>query len=354
MKYSILQRKLYLTIYWEKILLKKKKDLAKLGVEYQKGVFGSYASRRFNLLKPPRPPSIKNLELRIPTIWLPQDDKYLIRYVADYSFNWDIISAHLSASPSKSYISNTERRTAWQCFERYIQLNDKFQFSDMRGHYAVAAKEWLEAAHKVQSTTKRRLSPLGVGIESIQRGHRRLRWGSMFEAIRKLMKKRESVTKPNTQPRKFQNAGRNDAPTPEELSRLKYDREKAMQVSYMPQNGFNRQQHPSAMGAQNQIANHGQARVETPSQIQAQLQAQGQALKQKLELPRPPSAGQLQGQPNSMMNQVQGNITPQNVPQGAILIPPVTPVIQQGTPQLAQQIGHVVPQQYVFTKCSIS
>ncbi|GMF93854.1 unnamed protein product [[Candida] boidinii] len=76
------------------------------------------------------------------------------------------------------------------------------------------------------------------------------------------MKKRESVSKPNTQPRKFQNAGRNDAPTPEELSRLKYDREKATQASYMPQNGFNRPQHPSAMGAQNQIGSHGQARVE--------------------------------------------------------------------------------------------
>ncbi|GME80085.1 unnamed protein product [[Candida] boidinii] len=158
----------------------------------------------------------------------------------------------------------------------------------------------------------------------------------MFEAIRKLMKKRESVSKPNTQPRKFQNAGRNDAPTPEELSRLKYDREKAMQASYMPQNGFNRPQHPSAMGAQNQIGSHGQARVETPSQIQAQLQAQGQALKQKLERSRPPSqirppsAGQPQGQPpNPILNQVQGNMTPQHVPQGAVLIPPVTPVIQQ-------------------------
>ncbi|GME94038.1 unnamed protein product [Ambrosiozyma monospora] len=208
---------------WEKIIFKKQKESDKHGVPYQKSVFGSY--RRFNILKPPMPPSIKNLELRIPTIWLPQDDKYLIRYVTDFSFNWSIISAHLSPKPTRSFTSNIERRTPWQCFERYIQLNDKFQFSDMRGIYAVAAKEWLEAAHKAQATTKRRISPLGVGVESIQRGHRRLRWGSMFDAMRKLMKKRENVPKPSQQTRKVNvEEKRQDTPTPEQLSALKYER----------------------------------------------------------------------------------------------------------------------------------
>ncbi|KAG7914023.1 hypothetical protein KL927_005002 [Ogataea polymorpha] len=217
---------------WEKIVLKKKKETEKNSVPYQKGLF-SPAYRRFNILKPPSPPSIKNLELRIPTIWLPQDDKYLIRYVTDFSFNWNIISAHLSAKPTRSYTSNIERRTPWQCFERYIQLNDKFQFSDMRGQYPMAAKEWLEAAHKVQISTKRRISPLGVGIESIQRGHRRLRWGSMFDAMRKLMKKRENVQKPSQQQRKNNiEEKRSDTPTPEQLSKLKFERDRAIQEAY--------------------------------------------------------------------------------------------------------------------------
>ncbi|KAG7784690.1 hypothetical protein KL910_004943 [Ogataea haglerorum] len=222
---------------WEKIVLKKKKETEKHSVPYQKGLF-SPAYRRFNILKPPAPPSIKNLELRIPTIWLPQDDKYLIRYVTDFSFNWNIISAHLSAKPTRSYTSNIERRTPWQCFERYIQLNDKFQFSDMRGLYPMAAKEWLEAAHKVQISTKRRISPLGVGIESIQRGHRRLRWGSMFDAMRKLMKKRENVQKPPQQPRKNNSEEkRTDTPTPEQLSKLKFERDRAIQEAYAQGSG---------------------------------------------------------------------------------------------------------------------
>lgn len=182
---------------WYKIVLKEtNKPSSKKSdgpPEYQKGLFGFQSRRRFSYLKPPKPPLIKNIDYRSPTIWLPQDDKYLIHYVAEFSFNWDLISEHLLlfASSLKKYKSNIERRTPWQCFERYIQLNEKFQFSDMKGVYAYHAQKWLEHAHKAQLTTKRRISPLGVGTESIQRGHRRLRWASLFDAMRKCMKKRE-------------------------------------------------------------------------------------------------------------------------------------------------------------------
>jgi Small-conductance mechanosensitive channel len=193
---------------WYKIVLKdtshKTKSIKSNGPpEFQKGLFGFQSHRRFNSLKPPKPPLIKNIEYRSPTIWLPQDDKYLIHYVAEFCFNWELISEHLlcSASSLKKYESNIERRTPWQCFERYIQLNEKFQFSDMKGVYSYHAQQWLEQAHKAQLTTKRRISPLGVGSESIQRGHRRLRWASMFDAMRKCMKKREIAAAKITQKR---------------------------------------------------------------------------------------------------------------------------------------------------------
>ncbi|ODV76693.1 uncharacterized protein CANTADRAFT_27719 [Suhomyces tanzawaensis NRRL Y-17324] len=250
--------------------------------EYQKGLFGFQSHRRFNYLKPPKPPLIKNIEYRSPTIWLPQDDKYLIHYVAEFCFNWDLISEHLlsSASTLKKYESNIERRTPWQCFERYIQLNEKFQFSDMKGVYSYHAQQWLEQAHKAQLTTKRRISPLGVGAESIQRGHRRLRWASLFDAIRKCMKKREiaaakinnrrttdytsgtttsasTATNPGTASannttttttasnanQSVSSAGPNPAtkrvldrvPTPAELAKLKFERDKSIQEAYLNQ-----------------------------------------------------------------------------------------------------------------------
>jgi len=256
---------------WYKIVLKEgdsyksKSNVSNGPPEYQKGLFGFQSHRRFNYLKPPKPPLIKNIEFRSPTIWLPQDDKYLIHYVAEFCFNWDLISEHLlpSAATLRKYESNIERRTPWQCFERYIQLNEKFQFSDMKGIYSYQAQLWLEHAHRAQLTTKRRISPLGVGNESIQRGHRRLRWASLFDAMRKSMKKREdAIAKLNhrrtpvdysansanntngNSPEASNNGtpGPNNGkrpmdrvPTPAELSKLKFERDKSIQEAYLNQ-----------------------------------------------------------------------------------------------------------------------
>lgn len=250
---------------WYKIVLKEGEYRGKGSTqlpEFQKGLFGLQSHRRFNYLKPPKPPLIKNIEFRSPTIWLPEDDKYLIHYVAEFCFNWELISAHLltRASTLKRYESNIERRTPWQCFERYIQLNEKFQFSDMRGVYAYHAQQWLEQAHKAQLTTKRRISPLGVGNESIQRGHRRLRWASLFDAMRKCMKKRENAiakmnqkkasheTNASTNGSAVSETGSNTSssesslkrgsdkiPSPAELSKLKFERDKSIQEAYMNQ-----------------------------------------------------------------------------------------------------------------------
>lgn len=237
---------------WYKIILKDNKG-AEIGSsrlpgppEYQKALFGNQLHRRFNFLRPPKPPLVRNIEYRSPTIWLPQDDKYLIHYVAEYCFNWDLIAANLASHPAtmKRYESNIERRTPWQCFERYIQLNEKFQFSDMKGINAYPAQQWLEHAHKAQLTTKRRISPLGVGNESIQRGHRKLRWASMFDAMRKTMRKREQALakanprRPNSNSTDYnlQNSGvangsrsSDDTLSPAELLELKFKQDRPKQ-----------------------------------------------------------------------------------------------------------------------------
>ena len=315
---------------WYKIVLKEGSHKSKSNVssgppEYQKGLFGFQSHRRFNYLKPPKPPLIKNIEFRSPTIWLPQDDKYLIHYVAEFCFNWDLISEHLlpSAATLRKYESNIERRTPWQCFERYIQLNEKFQFSDMKGIYSYQAQLWLEHAHKAQLTTKRRISPLGVGNESIQRGHRRLRWASLFDAMRKSMKKREdaiaklnhrrtpvdySANNTNVNSPEPSNNGTpgpsngkrpmDRVPTPAELSKLKFERDKSIQEAYL-----NQQATRSRMIA-----------------AVAQQQKQQQNINNQGNIPRPPSQG-----PGSNVNvppQQRGQIGvqggPTNTPAGSL------------------------------------
>lgn len=243
---------------WYKVVLRNSAGIPTPNEEsgappYQKGLFGVQSQRKFNFLKPPKPPLLKNIKYRSPTIWLPRDDQFLIHYVAEYCFNWELISASLQSQTAtlQHYASNIEKRTPWQCFERYIQLNDKFQFRDMKGPNASPAQAWLEEAHNAQMSTKRRISPLGVGIESIQRGHKKLRWASMFDAMRKTMRRRE-VTAAKANSRKAttpeyssstssgaeHGSGKapkrqaNNASTPQELSRLKHDRDKAIQEAY--------------------------------------------------------------------------------------------------------------------------
>ncbi|QLL33172.1 hypothetical protein HG536_0E00830 [Torulaspora globosa] len=209
----------------EKQIVEEEQSLVQLSK--RRGMF--YGNRRSHYLKPPPAPSLKYLQNRTPTIWLPEDDQELVKNINAYAYNWELISAHMTHRPTMSYFSNIERRTPWQCFERFVQLNERFSFSDLKGPRAHSVHQWLLEAHKFQQKQNRRISPLGVGPESIQRGHRRLRWASMFEAMRKNIKKRENAPRPNpTQPRKPLDCKNMKVPTPAEMSQLKAQRDEAL------------------------------------------------------------------------------------------------------------------------------
>ncbi|CDO95066.1 unnamed protein product [Kluyveromyces dobzhanskii CBS 2104] len=193
----------------------------------RRGMF--YGNRRSHYLRPPVAPSLRYLKFRTPTIWLPEDDQELVKNINQYAYNWDLISSQMTNHHQRENVSNIERRTPWQCFERFVQLNEKFNIADMKGPRAHNAQVWLYEAHKLQQQQKRRISPLGVGSESIQRGHRRLRWASMFEAIRKCIKKRENAPRPNpSQPRKPLDVKNMSVPTPQEMSELKAQRDEGL------------------------------------------------------------------------------------------------------------------------------
>ncbi|RLV88307.1 Chromatin modification-related protein EAF1 [Meyerozyma sp. JA9] len=347
---------------WYKLVVKESTKRTKnTGTpEYQRGLFSINAHRRFNYLKPPKPPLIKNIEYRSPTIWLPEDDKHLIHYVAEFCFNWEVISEHLS-SPSatlKRYESNIERRTPWQCFERYIQLNEKFQFSDMKGMYAHHAQKWLEHAHGAQSTTKRRISPLGVGNESIQRGHRRLRWASMFDAMRKSMRKREIALAKLNKKRNEVNSATPTAtptgtptqkrpadriPTPLELSKLKFERDKSIHEAYVNQQAT-RSRMIAAVAQQKRqggATNAGELDPQAPPQ--GQLGPRQGQLGQANPLPQgqirqpPPGANAMQSQ---MSSQPPGQ-RPQ-VPAQQRGMPMKRPTSPNGTPYTTEQIQQML------------
>ncbi|QLQ80729.1 hypothetical protein HG537_0E00820 [Torulaspora globosa] len=241
----------------EKQIVEEEQSLVQLSK--RRGMF--YGNRRSHYLKPPPAPSLRYLQNRTPTIWLPEDDQELVKNINAYAYNWELISAHMTHRPTMSYFSNIERRTPWQCFERFVQLNERFSFNDLKGPRAHSVHQWLLEAHKFQQKQNRRISPLGVGPESIQRGHRRLRWASMFEAMRKTIKKRENAPRPNpTQPRKPLDCKNMKVPTPAEMSQLKAQRDEALRRDIqMRRNVKSRLQQKSNQsspnGTQNRIAN---------------------------------------------------------------------------------------------------
>lgn len=338
---------------WYKVVVKNDTQPATMNKpqglpEFQKGLFGVQSHRRFNYLKPPKPPNVKNIKYRSPTIWLPQDDKHLIHYVAEYCFNWDLIAENLQTQSStlRKYELNIERRTPWQCFERYIQLNDKFQFSDMKGHNAYHAQQWLEHAHKAQLTTKRRISPLGVGNESIQRGHRRLRWASMFDAVRKTMRRREAIAAKASHRRSTStndygttavaaaniaaNRASDRTPTPSELSKLKFERDKTIQEAYLNQQAT-RSHMISAVSLKGSSSVPGASPTDTTG-VRRGSQVPGRPLMGSTA-PRPGSVGMPASQPQgSTLNKLLlGNIKR-----------PTTP---NGTPYTVEQIQQLLQMQ---------
>ena len=59
-------------------------------------------------------------ECRMPSQWTTAEEDELRRLVREYSYNWSLISNCMSF-PS-AYTSGAERRTPWECFEQWIQL----------------------------------------------------------------------------------------------------------------------------------------------------------------------------------------------------------------------------------------
>ena len=74
-----------------------------------------------------RPPSEYNMptqsfyECRQPSQWTWTEDDELRRLVREYAYNWSLVSSCLSSQ--SNFSSGAERRTPWECFERWVTLD---------------------------------------------------------------------------------------------------------------------------------------------------------------------------------------------------------------------------------------
>lgn len=65
-------------------------------------------------------PSVGFFESRSSSQWTFAEDDELRRLVKEYSYNWSLISSCLT--PPSLFTSGAERRTPWECFERWVGL----------------------------------------------------------------------------------------------------------------------------------------------------------------------------------------------------------------------------------------
>jgi chromatin modification-related protein VID21 len=154
-----------------------------------------------------RPPSEYQMpaqaffESRASSQWTQTEDDELRKLVKDYSYNWSLISSCLSTrSP---FHSGADRRTPWECFERWINLEGLpadmsktpyFRAYHSRieaaGRHVIAQQEAAQrqaGGNPALTARKRTTQPIRVERKKNQRHL------AMLDAMRKLAKKRETA-----------------------------------------------------------------------------------------------------------------------------------------------------------------
>ncbi|KAI0065418.1 hypothetical protein BV25DRAFT_1821819 [Artomyces pyxidatus] len=166
--------------------------------------------------------------------WTNQDDLLLKRLVEKYPKNWGLISDTFNST--RGAIS-TERRTDWECKERFkARWIGKDRADKDFGQEAVTP---TSARPVSQMTTRKRMAsistaaPSGTPAPTISsESRKRRRHALLFDTIRKVVKKREATAKANANPRKpsavhdtHGQFSKLPKLSPAELSRMKADKE---------------------------------------------------------------------------------------------------------------------------------
>jgi chromatin modification-related protein VID21 len=95
-------------------------------------------------------PAILFYEYRNGSQWIWEDDQKLRKLAKEYSFNWSLIADEM-ALPSR-YKSAAQRRTPWECFERWVELESLP--ADMRK--TMYFKTWFQRLEQSQNAADRR------------------------------------------------------------------------------------------------------------------------------------------------------------------------------------------------------
>ncbi|KAK0646101.1 hypothetical protein B0T16DRAFT_153476 [Cercophora newfieldiana] len=184
-------------------------------------------------------------ECRTASQWTQAEDDQLRSLVREYSYNWSLISTIVS--PNTLFPSGAERRTPWECFERWVQLeglpSDMSKtpyFKIYQGRIDAAQKIIQEHNQKAQQVAPngavapvpRRRPTTTVRVER-RRNQKHL---AMIDAMRKQAKKRESNAHKALQAANMRKTNESQAParqqapnkTPRDYSLMRWERDQQL------------------------------------------------------------------------------------------------------------------------------
>ena len=182
-------------------------------------------------------------ESRHSSQWTQAEDDELRRLVKDYSYNWSLISACLT---SKSlFSSGADRRTPWECFERWIGLEGLPADMSKTPYFRTYHSRLEAASRHVQAQMEAAQARAGAAGQPLRKRtnqpvrverKRTQKHLAMLDAMRKLAKKRETAAQKAQHQaelaamRKNHEVNQPKPPIskPSEFSRLKHERELKM------------------------------------------------------------------------------------------------------------------------------
>lgn len=255
-------------------------------------------------------PSVAFFEHRTPSQWLWEEDQKLRALVKEFTFNWSLVSQQLCL-PSL-FVSGSGRRTPWECFERWVQLEglpaemSKTQYfrtyqgrleqanKTVFAQYQAQQQQQQQQQGQAPAQPRRRPTTTPIRVER-RRENRHL---AIIDGMRKLARKRESAAHKQAESQKaaaLRKAHEPAAPkssvhTPQEFSRLKWEREEKMKLRQQQQEMAVR---VGSLPSVTDLAYMNQQQM--AAQRQAQMQAQGGMQNGANQMPR---NGASMGNPN--------------------------------------------------------
>ncbi|KAG9660238.1 hypothetical protein KCU64_g3322, partial [Aureobasidium melanogenum] len=188
-------------------------------------------------------PSSQFYEFRTASQWTEEDQQALRRLAKEYSFNWSLIADNLSL-PSR-FTSASDRRTPWECFERWVELeslpnemrktlyfktwNQRLEGANRNNEakYQQQMAQLAQTPGQPPTIMRKKTTPFKVDKR------RQNRYLHMVDAMRKLARKREQQAHKQAEAQKaahmrkqHENAApKNGIPTPQEFSKMRQERD---------------------------------------------------------------------------------------------------------------------------------